>query len=116
MLRAKITLLATSALAFAASPANAEQTSSPDVSDPTSISNEEIIVTAQKREQALIEIPQSISVVSGDVLAKQKAFSLVDYAALVPGLSLQQFSPGNTRVVLRGVNTGGCQSYRCNLS
>jgi iron complex outermembrane receptor protein len=70
-------------------------------------SEEEIVVTAQKREQTLLEIPQSITVVGADRLERQQATSFVDYAALVPGLSLQQGNPGETRVVLRGVNTGG---------
>ncbi|ODP39005.1 TonB-dependent receptor [Sphingomonas turrisvirgatae] len=67
----------------------------------------EIVVTAQKREQTLSEIPQSISVIGGDELERQQATSFVDYAALVPGLSLQQLNPGQTRIILRGINTGG---------
>tara|TARA_R100001224_G_scaffold8233_3_gene4379 strand:+ start:2783 stop:5131 length:2349 start_codon:yes stop_codon:yes gene_type:complete len=66
-----------------------------------------IIVTAQKREQTLAEIPQSISVLGGEKLEQQQATSFVDYAAQVPGLSLEQSNPGQTRVILRGVNTGG---------
>ncbi|MBB5709960.1 TonB-dependent receptor [Sphingomonas xinjiangensis] len=69
--------------------------------------DEEIVVTAQKREQTLQDIPQSISVVSAQRLERQQATNFVDYAALVPGLSLQQATPGETRVVLRGINTGG---------
>ncbi len=56
-------------------------------------SDSEIVVTAQKRTQVLSEIPQSISVVGGDKLQQQQATSFVDYAALVPGLSLQQANP-----------------------
>ena len=72
----------------------------------TENSTDDIIVTAQKREQRLIEVPQSISVVSGDALEQRQATSFADYVGLVPGLSLQQGNPGNTRVVLRGINTG----------
>jgi len=68
--------------------------------------SEDIIVTAQKRDQTLIEVPQSMSVVTGATLEEHQATSLVDYAALVPGLTLQQESPGETRVILRGINTG----------
>ena len=66
-----------------------------------------IVVTAQKREQTLAEIPQSITVLGGDQLEEQQATSFVDYAAQIPGLSLEQSNPGQTRVILRGVNTGG---------
>lgn len=69
--------------------------------------DDEIVVTAQKREQTLAEIPQSISVIGGEKLEQQQATSFIDYAALVPGLSLQQLNPGQTRIILRGINTGG---------
>ena len=77
---------------------------------PLVYSNEDIVVTAQKREQTLIDIPQSISVVSGDVLETQQATSFQDYLKLVPGLQIEQNTPGQTRLVLRGVNTGGVAS------
>ena len=66
-----------------------------------------IVVTAQRRSQTLLEVPQSISVVGGETLERQQATSFADYAALVPGLSVQQKNPGESRVVLRGINTGG---------
>ncbi len=66
-----------------------------------------IVVTAQKREQTLAEIPQSITVLGGEKLEQQQATSFVDYAAQIPGLSLEQSNPGQTRVILRGINTGG---------
>ena len=68
---------------------------------------EEIVVTAQKRTQALMDVPQSISVVSGEALARQQATTFADYTGLVPGLTVQQQSPGRARVILRGINTGG---------
>src|SRR4051812_7303945 len=52
--------------------------------------DDDIVVTAQKRTQNLIDVPQSISVVPGTLLEQRHATSLVDYAALVPGLSIQQ--------------------------
>ena len=66
-----------------------------------------IIVTAQKRTQTLAEVPQSISVLGGEALEAQQATSFVDYAALVPGLSIDQTDPGKSRIILRGINTGG---------
>jgi len=71
---------------------------------------EDIIVTAQKREQLLIDVPQSISVVSGATLEQQQATNFQDYLKLVPGLQLDQSTPGNGRLILRGVNTGGVAS------
>ena len=67
---------------------------------------EDVIVTAQKRDQTLIEVPQSISVVSGETLERQQARSFLDYAQLVPGLNVTQDNPGQSRLTLRGINTG----------
>lgn len=70
----------------------------------------DIIVTAQKRSQTLIDVPQSISVVSGEVLENQDATNFADYLKNVPSLQLVQGTPGQGRLVLRGVNTGGVAS------
>jgi len=70
----------------------------------------EIVVTAQKRTQLLIDVPQSITVVSGATLAQQHANSFQDYLKLVPGLQLNQDRPGEGRLILRGINTGGVAS------
>lgn len=69
-----------------------------------------IIVTAQKRAQVLIDVPQSVSVVSGATLEKQQAKTFADYLKLVPGLQLNQSTPGEGRLIVRGVNTGGVAS------
>jgi len=71
---------------------------------------EEVIVTAQKREQALAEIPMSITVLDGDILARQQADNFQDMLALVPGLSISSATRGVTRLTLRGINTGGVAS------
>ena len=72
--------------------------------------NGEIIITAQKREEAILDIPQSVTVVGGEMLERQHAVSFQDYLNQVPGLSLEQSEPGVGRLVLRGVNTGGVSS------
>ncbi|WP_315761765.1 TonB-dependent receptor [Sphingomonas sp. Y38-1Y] len=71
---------------------------------------EDIVVTAQKREQALIDVPQSVSVVSGETLERQSVNNIADYLNNVPSLQLVQATPGQGRLVLRGVNTGGVAS------
>lgn len=69
-----------------------------------------VVVTAQKREQTLIDVPQSISVVSGSKLEDLQAVTFSDYLKLVPGLQVSQSQPGQGRLVIRGVNTGGVAS------
>lgn len=72
--------------------------------------NQEIVITAQKREEKILDIPQSVTVVGGDTLERQHAVTFQDYLSQVPGLSLEQTEPGVGRLVLRGVNTGGVSS------
>jgi outer membrane receptor protein involved in Fe transport len=71
---------------------------------------EAIIVTAEKRPQLLIDVPQSVSVVPGADLETQHATNFQDYLKLVPGLQLDQSRPGEGRLIVRGVNTGGVAS------
>jgi outer membrane receptor protein involved in Fe transport len=71
---------------------------------------EEVVVTAQKRTEAVAEIPASITVVSGQALERERADDLQALVPLVPGLSLTTTRPGTTRITLRGINTGGVAS------
>ena len=68
---------------------------------------EEVVVTAQKRVQTVLDVPQSISVISAAALERQQATTFADLTGLAPGLTLQQSNPGEARVILRGINTGG---------
>ncbi|MCL6699689.1 TonB-dependent receptor [Sphingomonas sp. NSE70-1] len=72
--------------------------------------NQIIVVTAQKREEKILDIPQSVTVVGGDTLERQNATTFEQYANLVPSLSLNETDPGQSRISLRGVNTGGIAS------
>jgi len=67
---------------------------------------EEIIVTAQKRQERLIDTPQSISIMSAGDLAKLGATQFRDFANTVPGLTFATTGAGTTQVSLRGVTTG----------
>lgn len=71
---------------------------------------QDVVVTAQRREQLLVDVPQSVSVISGDALDAVQATNFQDYLKLVPGLTLNQATPGFGRLILRGVNTGGVAS------
>ena len=71
---------------------------------------ETIIVTAQKREEPLKDVPMSVTALGGDRLDDLHAREFSDYAALVPGLSLATVQAGQTRLTLRGQNAGGVGS------
>jgi iron complex outermembrane receptor protein len=67
---------------------------------------EEVIVTAQKRDERLIDVPGSISAISAERLQVLEVNSLSDLANYVPGLSVQDNgAPGFRQIVIRGLNT-----------
>lgn len=90
--------------------AQADQPPPQDDRSATDVDQAEIVITAQKREEKILDIPQSVTVVSGDTLERQGATTFSEYLNEIPGLSLEQSEPGVGRLVLRGVNTGGVSS------
>jgi len=70
---------------------------------------EEIIVTAQKREQRLQDVPVPVSVVNTEKLADSGQVLLRDYASSVPGFEVTPgIYPGSVSILsIRGVNSGG---------
>ena len=73
---------------------------------PTNKRMEEVLVTAQKRSERLIDTPQSVSVLSTDSIEKLGATQFRDFANTVPGLNFNTQGAGYTRVSMRGVTTG----------
>lgn len=63
-----------------------------------------IVVTAQKREELISDVPASISVVGGTQLQELGAQSVLDYAAYVPGMNVSSGgTPGRVTITLRGI-------------
>src|SRR3984885_9173770 len=48
---------------------------------------EEVVVTANRREQNVLDVPYNISAVSGEALQAAEITSLTDIARLVPGIN-----------------------------
>ena len=68
---------------------------------------EEIIVTAQKREQAITDVPMSVQVLSGEELRENGIDSLPDVVQFVPGASVvSATAPGFETIILRGIASG----------
>lgn len=66
--------------------------------------HESIIVTANKREQNVRDVPSSISVLGEEQLEELHATQLTDFAAYVPGLQVDSGgTPGQTMISLRGI-------------
>jgi len=67
---------------------------------------EEIVVTAQKREERLQDVPISISVQSGDQLEAQGIDTFNALQTRVPNLSITD-TPANASIFIRGIGTSG---------
>jgi iron complex outermembrane receptor protein len=67
----------------------------------------EIIVTAQKRNERLQDVPVPVSVISGEALVAQNQMRLQDYYASIPGLNYSSGGHGDAELSIRGVTTGG---------
>jgi outer membrane receptor protein involved in Fe transport len=67
---------------------------------------DEILVTATKRELALQDVPQSISVLSALQLERMGARDLEATIKALPSVSLTALQPGQNSLVIRGVSTG----------
>lgn len=70
--------------------------------------DEEIVVTAQKREERLRDVPQSVTAVTSDQLERLQADSFEDYVGRIPGMvATGSGQPDVSRLVLRGLNNEG---------
>ena len=81
-------------------PAQAQQTTA------SSVSLDEIVVTATKREEKLHDVAMSITALGGNDLQERQLSGYNDFAAQVPGLSIQAINAGTNRLILRGQNAG----------
>ena len=67
---------------------------------------EEVVVTAQRREQVLQDVPIAMQVVGNDLIADTAAEDLGDLNGFVPGLLVSSDSPTQPRYQIRGIQTG----------
>ncbi len=79
-----------------------------------SLALEEVIVTAQKREQSLQDVPVSVSAVSGEQIDDLGLANLQDMAQYVPNLTINQ-TPGATQVFIRGLGSGDNQGFESSV-
>ncbi len=66
---------------------------------------EEVVVTAQKREQNVQDVPIAIDALSRDTLLAQRVTGSDDLIKLLPNLSLKTASSVNSGFAIRGVGT-----------
>jgi len=71
---------------------------------------EEIVVTAQKREQLAQDVPISMAVVGGERIDELALGRIRDLAAYVPNLATSETSL-NTNIAIRGIFSGPSQGF-----
>jgi len=65
----------------------------------------EIIVTAQKREEKLINVPIALTAFAGTKLEAVGAQNLGDFIQEAPGLAFYDLGTGQTKIAIRGIST-----------
>ncbi len=76
---------------------------------------EEIVVTAQKREETLREVPISVNAISGDRIADVGIVRLDDLKAYVPNLQVTETGIANN-FYIRGIGSGLNQGFEQSVS
>ncbi|HEY6643908.1 TonB-dependent receptor [Povalibacter sp.] len=67
---------------------------------------DEIIVTAQKRETALQDVPFSVAAASEQQIRSSGATNVVDLARNFASLAIADLGPGQSQVAIRGISAG----------
>lgn len=65
-----------------------------------------IVVTAQKRQTALQDVPFSVAAASEDQIRNAGASNVVELARNIPGLAITDLGPGQSQVAIRGISAG----------
>jgi len=65
--------------------------------------DQDIIVTARKRNETLLDVPVAVTAISGDTLTKRNINSVREAALLSPGLNISSDGAGRAFVSIRGV-------------
>ena len=66
---------------------------------------EEVIVTAQKRQESLMDVPVPVTAVTSASLVEQNQLKAQDFFSSVPGVNLQ-FQNNRSQLAIRGITTG----------
>lgn len=108
MIRSKFRAAALAGVALSAlgAPAFAAEADAAQAGDGTTL--EELVVTAEKREENLTKVAASVSAITSEKMQEAGLSRLTDYAAYIPGFNVNDGgSPGQVTVTLRGIAAVG---------
>lgn len=67
---------------------------------------EELVVTARKRDEALIDVPFSVNAVSETKMRERGVANVEDLSRNIAGFTVQNLGPGQSQVAIRGISAG----------
>ncbi|WP_242138308.1 TonB-dependent receptor [Sphingomonas sp. TREG-RG-20F-R18-01] len=105
--RASIAALMVSCAAIGAPASPQTATASVPAAAPAPEEQGDIIVTAQKRDENIQNVPISIQALGTRKLDQLNVTSFADYSQLLPSVAFQSSQPGVTTIYMRGVASGG---------
>ena len=76
---------------------------------------DDVIVTAQKREENLQDVPLSVQALGTQKLEQLQVADFNDFAKFLPSVSFQTVAPGFTSIYMRGVATGDNINHSASL-
>src|SRR5688572_10919368 len=94
--------LAASSLAFAQTGAQQPPPQPPAKPDEQHVYEEQVVVTASRVEQQLVNAPATVSVVTADVIASTPATNYAELLRAVPGVNMTQTSARDFNITMRG--------------
>ena len=86
-----------------------------EAQDSTPLALEEIIVTAQKREQSLQDVAVSIQVLDNSQLENLGVRSFEDFIDFLPTVSYDSAGPGYAKIYMRGIASGGDGNHSASM-
>jgi outer membrane receptor protein involved in Fe transport len=66
----------------------------------------EIIVTAQRRDESIQNVPVTIQVLTGDMIGQLNVTTLEDFVKYLPNVTTAGTGPGQSNIFMRGLSTG----------
>lgn len=94
---------------LAATPALAQDEPAPAAAPEEDEQN--VVVTAQLREQRIVDVPMALTALNGELLDDLGLNEFEDVARFVPGFEVQNQSPNNPGFVMRGVTSDSGEAF-----
>jgi iron complex outermembrane recepter protein len=111
--RSVFALLAATTALVPFAPAFAQAAAQPEApAQEEPVRGNEIIVTAQKIEQRAVDVPITISALTGERISELGVTDLDELSNYVPGLNIQEQSANNPGIVIRGITSDSGSSQQ----